>query len=257
MESSSQTVREPGLVLHLVLAILSFHSSDKKSPLSNWKKQSTPGEAPWITTNDIQNDEVRSSTYCVLSVFLPVPFHPLFKLFIHALRERMGILISKHKCCCGVLLQGNDEKMKREPGNPLWRPIGDKDTTLLFICRRWVLRGVISLQRFSLDSPGASLGPLCGGALRSCDLCGYLCIGSWNVCFLYTVVVFTVGCCCNLQHDLPHSCNWEDNGFKSCTKQTKTIEPPGLQLNGLLFKNFWYNVDPFLWQSIERERCSH
>lgn len=34
----------------------------------------------------------------------------------------------------------------------------------------------------------------------------YLCIGSWNVCFLHTIVVFTVGGCSNLQHHLPHSC---------------------------------------------------
>lgn len=38
-------------------------------------------------------------------------------------------------------------------------------------------------------------------------LCGYLCIGCWNVCFFHPVVVFTVGCRRYLQHYLPHSCN--------------------------------------------------
>lgn len=63
---------------------------------------------------------------------------------------------------------------------------------------------------FSLFGPAGYLG-------------GYLCIGSWNVCFLYTVVVFTVGCRSNLQHYLPNSCKREDKRFMSYNKQAESL----------------------------------
>lgn len=124
-------------------------------------------------------------------------------------------------CCCvwcvGVLLQGNDEQMKCEPGNPLKTLTGHKDTPqrkhfpLLCLFSRGDVH-CDNTASFHHNDWGCCdfwhsavnlSSPL---VLWDIYVVTYLCIGSWNVCFLYTVVVFTVGCCCNLQHYLPHSC---------------------------------------------------
>lgn len=98
-----------GFVHHLVLAILSFHSSDRKSPLSSWNKLYGYGKSPehlWIyrapefvsserVCNESATCVTQEPTYCVLPVFLPIPFHPFFKLFMHGLKQRTET-ISEH-----------------------------------------------------------------------------------------------------------------------------------------------------------------